>query len=115
MKDKDKDCVFCKIIAGELPAKMVYEDDDFVVFDDIHPQTPVHMLVVPRKHIERVMSIESSDIEKMGRVFEIVAKVAKKTGIEDAFWLRVNNGADAGQVVDHLHFHVMGGFSKKEK
>ncbi len=104
------DCVFCKIIDGEIPSEKVYEDEDFLVIKDIHPVAPVHLLVLYKKHVGKIHQLSEEDREKLSRIFEVIAKVAKESGIlESGYRVVVNNGPDAGQEVDHLHFHVIGG------
>ena len=92
------DCLFCKIIAGDIPSDKLYEDDRVIAFRDIHPQAPVHFLVVPKKHIAEV-----------AYVFEIIAKLAKQEHLDDGFRVINNCGENAGQTVPHLHFHVLAG------
>ncbi len=104
------DCVFCKIIEGEIPSEKVYEDEDFLVIRDIRPVAPVHLLVLYKKHVGKIHELSSEDIEKLKRVFEVVKIVAEKEGIlKSGYRVVVNNGPDAGQEIDHLHFHVIGG------
>ena len=104
------DCIFCKIAAGEIPAAKVYEDDQVVAFNDIAPQAPVHVLVIPRKHLASVLDVHADDTAMLGRLFAAVQHVAREKGIEGSgFRVVTNTGKDSGQVVNHLHFHVMGG------
>lgn len=104
------DCIFCKIVNKEIPATIVYEDDKVVAFNDINPAAPVHVLVVPRQHIESVSKIDEKSAHILPDIFLGVNKVAEKLGIkEDGFRVIVNNGKDGGQVVYHLHFHLLGG------
>ncbi|HYF93726.1 MAG TPA: histidine triad nucleotide-binding protein [Symbiobacteriaceae bacterium] len=104
------DCVFCKIVAGQIPANKVYEDDQVLAFHDIQPQAPVHVLVIPKKHLASVNDLHADDSAMLGRVFAAVQHVAKAVGIAETGYRTVTNtGKDAGQVVPHLHFHVMGG------
>lgn len=105
------ECVFCKIIAGELPGRFVYRDDDIVVFHDIAPKAPVHVLAVPVKHIESVRVLEQHDEVMIGKMFRIIQSTAKEQGIEsNGYRLVINNGKGAGQIVDHLHIHLLGGW-----
>lgn len=105
-----EDCIFCKIISGEVPSKLIYEDDRVVVFDDLHPQAPVHLLVVPKRHIPRLMDAAPSDEGLLGHLLEVANKVAKEKGIaEEGYRVVINVNRGAGQVVFHLHLHVMGG------
>ncbi len=101
-------CVFCKIVSKEVPAKIVYEDENVVAFDDINPQGPVHVLVVPKKHVENVMMID--DYKILEYIFDTIKKVASLKGIDkDGFRVVVNHLRKGGQTVFHLHFHVIGG------
>ncbi len=103
-------CLFCQIARGEISAAIVYQDEHTVAFRDIQPQAPVHVLVIPRKHIPGFASVGANDGALMGRVVETVARVAKTEGVsESGFRSVVNSGADAQQSVDHLHVHVLGG------
>jgi histidine triad (HIT) family protein len=108
-----EDCVFCKIINKELPSKIEYEDDDLIVFQNIAPLAPVHVLVVPKKHIVNLLEINESDKELMGKIVLTTKMMAEKLGISKAFRVAVANGENAGQSVFHLHFHLTGGWKKK--
>jgi len=101
------DCLFCRIVAGKLPATVVYEDDDVMAINDVFPRAPFHVLVVPRKHVERLSDLEDEPLG--GRLLQAVRKVARQGGVGDNFRLVVNNGDIAGQNVLHLHLHVLGG------
>ena len=105
------DCIFCKIIAGEIPSKKLYEDDEVLAFWDISPQAPVHFLVVPKKHIPRPVDITEADEQLTGKLLHVGAQMAKENGVEDDYRVVFNNGAKSGQVVFHLHMHVLGGRS----
>ena len=109
---KEKDCVFCKIIAGELPANFEYEDEDVVAFRDIEPSAPTHVLVIPKRHIKSLAESKDADIELLGKIQIIAKKVAEKCNIADGFKVVTNSGAKAGQIVHHIHYHVMGGWKK---
>jgi len=103
-------CIFCRIIEGSIPAKMVYQDEHTFAFDDVNPQAPVHTLVVPRRHVESVKDLDESDQALMARLLLTCTRVAKDKGLsERGFRLVANTGRDGGQTVFHLHFHVMGG------
>lgn len=105
-----EDCVFCKIIKGEIPAKKVYEDEEILAFNDIQPAAPIHVLIIPKKHIANLMEIEAEDTALMGNIIQTAKKIAKQLGIEeDGFRLIVNCGKDAGQEVMHIHFHLLAG------
>jgi histidine triad (HIT) family protein len=104
------DCLFCRIVAGEIPATIVYEDGDIVAFRDIQPQAPVHVLVVPRKHIARFADLDEEDEALVGRLARAVARIAAQEGVlESGYRTVVNNGPDAQQSVPHLHMHVIAG------
>ncbi|MFN3650565.1 MAG: histidine triad nucleotide-binding protein [Armatimonadota bacterium] len=103
-------CLFCRLAAGEIPANKVLEDDHVVAFHDLHPHAPVHVLVIPRRHVENVGSAAPGDAELLGRVLLACREVAEKLGVaESGFRVVLNTHADAGQSVDHLHAHVLGG------
>ena len=102
------DCLFCKIVAGEIPAEKLYEDDDTLAFWDIAPQAPKHFLVIPKKHIVGPSDLIKEDDALAGKLFRIAAKVAAEQDI-DSFRVVVNDGAEAGQVVFHMHMHILGG------
>jgi histidine triad (HIT) family protein len=101
------DCLFCRIVAGKLPATVVYEDDQVMAINDVFPRAPFHVLVVPRKHIARLSDLEDEALG--GRLLQAVRKVARQGGVGDNFRLVINNGDQAGQAVMHLHIHVLGG------
>ena len=106
-------CLFCKIIRGEIPSKKVYEDDDFYAFHDINPAAPVHLLLVPKRHIVSLQDIQPDDAPWLGKMMTLAAKLAADNGCRPGpsggFRLVVNNGHDGGQEVDHLHLHIIGG------
>ncbi len=105
----ETDCVFCKIAAGEIPADKVHETDDIVVFRDIQPQAPVHLLAIPRRHISSIAEVGEADSDLLGRLV-MAANTAGKAELGDRGWRMVTNyGEEAGQTVFHLHLHVMGG------
>jgi histidine triad (HIT) family protein len=105
-----ENCIFCSIVAGTIPARMVHSDDDTIAFRDINPQAPTHVLVVPRRHIASVDAIAPGDAELIGKLLMAAAGIARAEGVSDAgYRLVVNNGAAAGQTVDHIHVHVLGG------
>ena len=104
------DCLFCKIIKKEIPSTVVYEDDEILAFRDIHPVTPVHILVIPKKHITSLAELKKEDEAVIGRIYTVINEIAKKEGIlEKGFRVIVNCGEDGGQEVKHLHFHLLGG------
>ncbi len=105
-----EDCLFDKIIAGEIPADVVYEDEWVVAFKDINPKAPVHVLIVPRRHIESINDLNEEDASLMGRVFLAAKEIARQTGTsESGYRIVVNTGPDGGQEVPHIHFHLLGG------
>jgi len=103
------DCLFCKILAGGIPAKKVYEDEHTFAFEDINPQAPTHVLIIPRKHIVGLKEAEDSDAESLGRCQLVAAKIARERGIENGYRTVFNVGPGAGQSVFHLHLHLLGG------
>jgi histidine triad (HIT) family protein len=105
----NKHCLFCKIIAGEIPADTLYEDEEFLAFRDISPQAPVHFLVIPKKHIVGPAFMEAEDEQLIGKMMRVGARLAAELDLVDGFRLVFNNGAAAGQTVFHIHLHVLGG------
>lgn len=105
-----KDCIFCKIVKKELPAKIVYEDEKFISFKDIDPVAPVHLLIIPKKHIPSVNHLKSQDKELVGELFLVAQKIARVEKLIPAgYRLVFNVGVGAGQTVEHLHLHLLGG------
>ncbi len=105
-----EDCVFCKIIKGEIPSEKVYEDEDILAFKDINPAAPIHVLIIPKKHIATLMEVTQEDSKLMAKILEAVQKAAKIMGIEEkGFRLIANCGPDSGQEVMHIHFHLLAG------
>ena len=103
-------CVFCEIVKKEILTEMVYEDEKIIAFKDIKPVAPVHILIIPKKHIPTVDSLEKKDRELIGELFLAAQKIAKEQGVsESGYRLVANVGEDAGQTVDHLHLHLIGG------
>jgi len=103
-------CIFCKIAAKKLPSKIQYEDENMVAFDDINPKAPVHILIVPKKHIGSVNDLKSKDTELVGKMIFVAQKLAKEKGIaKTGYRIIINTGAHGGQIVDHIHLHLMGG------
>jgi histidine triad (HIT) family protein len=104
------DCLFCKIIAGEIPCDQVHADDEFLAFRDINPQAPVHVLVIPRRHVAALSDLNDGDVDLMGRLQVTGARVAKELGLADSgYRFVINCGRDAAQTVPHIHLHVLGG------
>ena len=102
-------CLFCKIIAGDIPSSKVYEDDKILAFRDIAPQAPTHILVVPKTHIADCNGITAENAEVVAHIFSVIPQIAKAEGLENGYRVVSNCGADAGQTVHHLHFHILGG------
>jgi histidine triad (HIT) family protein len=107
------DCLFCKIAANQLPAKIVYRDTDLVAFHDIAPHAPAHILVIPVKHIASTRELQASDTELIGRMLIIAAQIAKDQNLDRGYRFVINTGLDGGQSVDHLHLHILGGRQMK--
>lgn len=111
--DHDPNCLFCKIVARQIPSRTVYEDDEFYAFHDIHPWAPVHFLIIPKQHIASMAQVGPEQAAMMGRMMALVPKLALQEGCnpypQGGFRLVTNTGAEGGQEVQHLHFHVMGG------
>jgi len=109
------DCIFCKIIKGEIPSKFIYKDDDLVAFYDISPKAPVHFIIVPVNHIESLRDINKKDTALLGKLMFSVNSLSSKLGIaKDGYKVVINNRTVAGQMVFHLHIHVLGGWKDKE-
>lgn len=107
------DCVFCKIAKGEIPSKKAYEDDSVLAFYDLDPKAPVHILIIPKRHIESVMEITPENSGIVAHLFEVAAKLARENNLTEGFRLVANTGKDGGQTVPHLHLHLLGGRSMK--
>ena len=103
------DCLFCKIIGGQIPSTKVYEDDLVFAFRDIAPQAPTHILVVPKTHIGSVAEINGENSAVVARIFEVIPQIAKAEGLDNGYRVVSNCGDDAGQTVKHQHFHILGG------
>ena len=103
------DCLFCKIIAGDIPSTKVYEDDAVYAFRDINPQAPTHILVVPKTHIADCNGVSAENSAVVAHIFEVIRGIAKAEGLVNGYRVVSNCGADAGQTVQHLHFHILGG------
>lgn len=104
-----EDCIFCKIIKGEIPSEKVYEDDEILAFKDINPIAPVHILVIPKKHIESADDIVEEDELLIGKIFTVIKRLAKENNLDNGYRIVNNCGEDGGQAVKHLHFHLLGG------
>jgi histidine triad (HIT) family protein len=103
------DCLFCKIVAGTIPAKRVYEDDLCLSFADIHPQAPTHLLIIPKEHIVSQAQAKASHAALLGRLLATAANLARDSGLDGGYRVVINTGPDGGQTVDHLHLHLLGG------
>ncbi|MEA2015286.1 MAG: histidine triad nucleotide-binding protein [Actinomycetota bacterium] len=104
-----EDCLFCKIIKGEVKSDIVFESDNVLIFKDISPEAPVHLIAIPKKHISSIMEIDKLDGSALRELMEAISKVAVEQGIDkDGFRVVTNTGSNAGQVVNHLHFHILG-------
>ncbi|HEX3037805.1 MAG TPA: histidine triad nucleotide-binding protein [Oscillospiraceae bacterium] len=107
------DCVFCKIANKEIPSKKAYEDDSVYAFYDLDPQAPVHILIIPKEHIQSAAEITPENSAIVAHIFEVAAKLAKEQHLDNGFRIVNNCGEDGGQTVKHLHFHLLGGRSMK--
>jgi histidine triad (HIT) family protein len=101
--------IFQKIIAGEIPAQIVYDDDHCLAFRDVRPQAPTHILVIPKQAIPAVDEITAAEAALLGHLWTVIPQIARQEGLDGGYRVVVNNGADAGQTVPHLHFHILGG------
>lgn len=109
-------CIFCKIINGEIPSKKVYEDDEILAFNDINPAAPIHILVIPKKHITSLATMEKEDEKIIGKIYSVINKIAEEQNFKDeGYRVIVNCGKNGGQEVMHLHFHILGGKQLGEK
>ena len=102
-------CLFCKIAAGQIPSSKVYEDDMVLAFNDIDKQAPVHILIIPKKHVASVAVLEDNDLDMVAHIIRVARDIAVAQGLGKGFRLVANTGQDGGQSVDHLHFHLLGG------
>ena len=103
------DCIFCKIVAGNIPSDLVYQDEKLVVFRDLHPKAKTHLLLVPRVHIKSLLEVEEEHRDLLAHMMLILPKVASDAGLKTGFRTIINTGAGGGQEIDHLHFHLLGG------
>ncbi len=103
------DCLFCKIVAGDIPSTKVYEDDTVLAFRDIAPMAPTHILVIPKCHIPSVAGVTAENSAVVAHIFEVIPQIAEKEGLFNGYRVVSNCGPDAGQTVPHLHFHILGG------
>ncbi len=111
-----EECLFCKIIKGEIPSKKVYEDEEILAFEDINPAAPIHILVIPKKHIESLAHLEKEDESVIGKIYSVINKIAEDKGFkQEGYRVIVNCGKNGGQEVMHLHFHLLAGQRFGEK
>lgn len=103
------DCIFCKIIAGEIPSTRVYEDDELVIFQDIEPKAPVHLLCVPKEHFAYLSDLDEERAALVGRILRKIGRFYKEFGLEEGYRVIINQGENGGQTVPHLHIHLLGG------
>jgi len=103
------DCIFCKIVAGDIPSTKVYEDERILAFRDINPEAPVHVLVIPKEHIASADEITADNSDIVAHIFATIPQIAKAEGLENGYRILTNIGEDGGQSVHHMHFHVLGG------
>ena len=103
------DCIFCKILDGDIPSNRVYEDEHCIAFHDVQPAAPVHLLVIPRKHISSLDALTPQDQELMGHIMTRIPEIARNQGLEQGYRTVVNTGEQGGQTVFHIHFHILGG------
>ncbi len=103
------ECIFCKIVSGEIPCRKAYEDDEILAFYDLEPQAPVHILIIPKQHIESSNEINCENSKIIAHIFEVIPKLAKELGLSSGYRIVSNCMEDAGQTVKHIHFHILGG------
>ena len=103
------DCIFCKIVRGEIPSKKVYEDDDVLAFHDINPVAPVHLLLIPKRHLASLEDAEEAHVPLLGKMLLTVPKLAREQGLRNGFRTAIHTGKEGGQLVFHLHIHIVGG------
>lgn len=103
------DCIFCQIVAGKIPSDTIYQDDEVMAFRDIHPKAPTHLLIIPKRHIASLADLTQADLPLVARMVDVTNKLAKQEGISQGYRLMVNSGRSAGQVIPHLHMHLLGG------
>ena len=106
---KFMECIFCKIANNEIPSEKIYEDEKVIAFNDLDPQAPVHVLIIPKEHIKSIDEITDKNSDIVGKIFIIAAKIAKEKSLDNGYRIVNNCGKDGGQTVEHLHFHLLGG------
>lgn len=110
--NKKDDCLFCRIVAGQIPSKKVFEDQDVLVFHDIHPIAPVHFLIIPKEHMDSLSEAEPRHQDLLGKIMLLAPKIAREQGLDDGFRIIINTGRGGHQEVFHLHLHITGGDNK---
>jgi histidine triad (HIT) family protein len=105
----DANCIFCKIIAGQIPSKKIFEDEDILAFQDIHPAAPVHFLIIPKQHVASLADVTEAHASVLGRMMALIPRLAREQGADNGFKTVINTGRDGGQEVFHLHLHILGG------
>lgn len=111
-----EDCIFCKIIKGEIPSSKVYEDEEILAFNDINPAAPIHILLIPKKHIKSLAELKAGDEKVIGKIYQVINKIAEKQEFKEKGYRVITNcGKDGGQEVEHLHFHLLAGKQLGEK
>ena len=108
------DCLFCKIVAGDIPSKKVYEDDDYLAFWDIAPKAPVHVLLIPKQHVTSLNHLDDGNLSLVQAMIGKAPQIAAEMGLDEGFRVVINTGAGGGQEVDHLHFHILGDVRKSK-
>jgi histidine triad (HIT) family protein len=109
-----EECIFCKVISGQIPSNKVFEDDEIIVIKDINPKAPIHLLVIPKKHVKNLSELGEGDKDLIAKLNLTAVKIAKDMGFGDKFKLTTNVGQEAGQVVMHLHYHLLSGWKSKD-
>ena len=111
-----EECIFCKIVKGEIPSTKIYEDEEVLAFKDIHPDAPIHILVIPKKHIDSLATMQNGDEQIIAKIYKVINKIAEQQGVkEKGYRVIVNCGKDGGQAVGHLHFHLLAGTKLGQK
>ena len=111
-----EECIFCKIVKGEIPSTKIYEDEEVLAFKDIHPDAPIHILVIPKKHIDSLATMKDGDEQIISKIYKVINEIAEKQGFkEKGYRVIVNCGKDGGQAVGHLHFHLLAGTKLGQK
>ncbi|MBA7467006.1 Purine nucleoside phosphoramidase [subsurface metagenome] len=110
------DCIFCQIVAGKIPAEVLYQDEEIIAFRDINPQAPIHLVIIPKRHIPSLALLSEADLPLIGRMVKIANQLAKEEGVSDSgYRLVINCGEEGGQLVPHLHMHLLGGHKLSDK